>query len=178
VVSRRRFLFLVGSAAPGLWLGGTGLLQLQRRFAVALGGSCSFCGKRATDVSTLAGVVTRSVRICDECVSLCCDILAEESLDVRGENHSSPSDDVVSEDELSQLLRSLDKESAPKIDGILSALRRRLDGDRLKSIHDFQCSFCDADRRDVAKLISGPRVFICDACVGDATALVSNILRV
>jgi ATP-dependent Clp protease ATP-binding subunit ClpX len=30
---------------------------------------------------------------------------------------------------------------------------------------DFQCSFCQKRRREVRKLISGPRVFICDECV-------------
>lgn len=31
--------------------------------------------------------------------------------------------------------------------------------------HDFRCSFCGIDRRQVKVLISGPRVFICDDCV-------------
>ncbi len=30
---------------------------------------------------------------------------------------------------------------------------------------DFHCSFCGQARRAVRKLISGPRVFICDSCV-------------
>src|SRR5436190_11334410 len=30
---------------------------------------------------------------------------------------------------------------------------------------DFHCSFCGKKRREVRKLISGPRVFICDECV-------------
>jgi ATP-dependent protease Clp ATPase subunit len=30
---------------------------------------------------------------------------------------------------------------------------------------DFHCSFCGKRQREVRKLISGPRVFICDACV-------------
>jgi ATP-dependent Clp protease ATP-binding subunit ClpX len=30
---------------------------------------------------------------------------------------------------------------------------------------DFHCSFCQKRRREVRKLISGPRVFICDECV-------------
>ncbi len=31
---------------------------------------------------------------------------------------------------------------------------------------DFHCSFCGKRRKEVRKLISGPRVFICDECVG------------
>lgn len=30
---------------------------------------------------------------------------------------------------------------------------------------DFVCTFCGKTRREVGKLISGPRVFICDECV-------------
>ena len=37
---------------------------------------------------------------------------------------------------------------------------------------DFHCSFCGKRRREVRKLISGPRVFICDECV----ALCNDIL--
>jgi ATP-dependent protease Clp ATPase subunit len=32
-------------------------------------------------------------------------------------------------------------------------------------LDDFHCSFCGSKRREVRKLISGPRVFICDRCV-------------
>ena len=32
-------------------------------------------------------------------------------------------------------------------------------------MEEFQCSFCGKQRREVRKLISGPRVFICDECV-------------
>ncbi len=32
------------------------------------------------------------------------------------------------------------------------------------------CSFCRKSRHDVKKLIAGPKVFICEACIGVATA--------
>jgi hypothetical protein len=35
------------------------------------------------------------------------------------------------------------------------------------------CSFCDQKQHEVKKLIAGPRVFICDVCIGDAAALIS-----
>ena len=35
----------------------------------------------------------------------------------------------------------------------------------LRLMDDFHCSFCGKRRREVRKLISGPRVFICDECV-------------
>src|SRR5690606_1615829 len=34
-----------------------------------------------------------------------------------------------------------------------------------KRMEEFHCSFCGKQRREVRKLISGPRVFICDECV-------------
>jgi hypothetical protein len=37
----------------------------------------------------------------------------------------------------------------------------------------FHCSFCDRSRNDVRKLISGPMVFICDDCTGDAGGLLA-----
>ena len=43
---------------------------------------------------------------------------------------------------------------------------------QLTGMDDFHCSFCGKRRREVRKLISGPRVFICDECV----ALCNDIL--
>jgi len=131
--SRRRFVFLLGGAASGVWLSGIGLLALQRRFALTLGGRCSFCSKSGAHVGVraLTGVVYRPARICDDCVRLCGVILAEQSVAA---------------------------------------------GDWRKKIPDLRCSFCGADRRDVAKLIAGPRVFICDGCTGEATALLATVL--
>ena len=34
-----------------------------------------------------------------------------------------------------------------------------------------RCSFCGKDEDHVAKLVAGPRVFICDECVAIASAL-------
>ena len=35
----------------------------------------------------------------------------------------------------------------------------------LRRVEDYHCSFCGKRRGEVRKLISGPRVFICDQCV-------------
>ena len=35
----------------------------------------------------------------------------------------------------------------------------------MDDVDDFHCSFCGKRRREVRKLISGPRVFICNECV-------------
>jgi ATP-dependent Clp protease ATP-binding subunit ClpX len=37
-----------------------------------------------------------------------------------------------------------------------------------------RCSFCGRDEHEVAKLVAGPRVLICDDCVATCHALVSE----
>jgi len=34
-----------------------------------------------------------------------------------------------------------------------------------------RCSFCGRSEREVAKLLAGPKVHICDACVGVCNAI-------
>jgi ATP-dependent Clp protease ATP-binding subunit ClpX len=36
------------------------------------------------------------------------------------------------------------------------------------------CSFCGKDSETVSALIAGPRVFICDACVGACNRILSS----
>jgi ATP-dependent protease Clp ATPase subunit len=36
------------------------------------------------------------------------------------------------------------------------------------------CAFCGRGGLDVGKLIAGPGLYVCDRCVGDATALVTG----
>src|ERR1043165_2199976 len=80
MVSRRRFLFLLGGATTGIWLAPTGLVRFERRLLLTVAGSCTFCGKTGAEVLTLVGTAGRSVRICDEGMGWCCDILAEEGV--------------------------------------------------------------------------------------------------
>ena len=37
-----------------------------------------------------------------------------------------------------------------------------------------RCSFCGKNENDVAKLVAGPRVYICDACVAVAQRLMED----
>ena len=39
---------------------------------------------------------------------------------------------------------------------------------------EFSCSFCGRLRSEVPKLLSGPRVFICDSCVRDCISLATD----
>lgn len=36
------------------------------------------------------------------------------------------------------------------------------------------CSFCGKSAAEVAKLVAGPKVFICDACVAEASRIMSD----
>jgi len=40
-----------------------------------------------------------------------------------------------------------------------------------------RCSFCGKSEREVAKLLAGPRVFICDACVGVCNRILDAVPR-
>jgi hypothetical protein len=70
---------------------------------------------------------------------------------------------------------------AAEIQEVLDSLRNQPE-DRLerepvsRPVDEFHCSFCGAARREVAKLISGPRVFICDVCTGDAVSVLARVL--
>ena len=37
-----------------------------------------------------------------------------------------------------------------------------------------RCSFCRRDENEVAKLVAGPRVYICDACVTVASGIINS----
>jgi len=39
--------------------------------------------------------------------------------------------------------------------------------------HSLRCSFCRRPEADVAKLVAGPRVYICDRCVAIATEMMN-----
>src|SRR5262245_23651940 len=146
---------LLGTATTGIWLASTGLVRLERRFVLALGGSCSFCGKDRAETKMLVGTFGRPYKICDECVGLCCEILVEEAEkanpaplpEMKAVNVPS---DVA--DRVSEILRSLAEEREERMqEALISDARRMLEPDRWH-IEDFRCSFCDAHRQNVAKL--------------------------
>jgi hypothetical protein len=182
VLSRRRFMFLLGGATTGLWLASTGLVRLERTFVMSLAGSCSFCGKDRAEVHALVGTAGHATKICDECIGLCCEIIGEE-VGVQSPRdlhaYAPPSfDDEKFQEHVGEVLRRLAEErESSRSDALLNELRRSFDPVRHASFDMFRCSFCDAHRKDVVKLISGPRVFICDTCVAEATAVVSHVLR-
>jgi hypothetical protein len=175
-------MFLLGGATTGLWLASTGLVQLERRFVMTLAGSCSFCRKDHAELQALVGTPGHSEKICDECIELCLDIVGEEvGIQCPRDVHQyvAPSfQDEQFQQRVAEILQGLASErETRRSDTLLNDLRQSLDPGRQAVLDMFRCSFCGAHRKDVMKLISGPRVFICDNCIGDATAVVSHVLR-
>jgi len=117
------------------------------------GNACSFCGKREHQVRRLAPGLP-SVFICNECIDLCRDIIA----DVAEPKEQS---EFVSEEELKIILEQISKYTEQMEAGPSVTVSHRA------------CSFCGDSEADVRKLIAGPTVYICDACVrrcGDVLA--------
>lgn len=169
-MNRRRFLFLCGAATPGIWLAGSGLIRLPGRMVVALSGRCSFCSKAGTEVFGLAGVVGRPDRVCDECVGLCLEVLHDEAVSPRPEPRTPPSSPPApSPEEVEDILRRIASEyRGIDIDAIRSSLQTRREQPDVLA-----CSFCESTSKEVAKLIAGPTVRICDVCVADAATLLA-----
>lgn len=129
-------------------------------FTSPTNGTCSFCGKDRRETRAFVGSSITDVRICDGCLGLCCSVMAE----MAGAKEEVEDQSAVdfSEDRLASVLTTLAKKG-PRATAPTDP--------------DFRCSFCDHRRADVAALISGPLVFICDACVGGAVAVVKRESR-
>lgn len=138
---------------------------------VSVGGPCSFCGKDLGLVPTMVGVRDSGAAICSECVGLCCDVLTEYAEAVEPtpfyEETLSFDDDrfrvrlaAVLVSLAAQRERRLAKQAGPP-----------------SSPDAPRCSFCDLRRDAVAKLIDGPRVHICEACVAAGAQTIGDELR-
>jgi len=94
---------------------------------------CSFCGKGQREVGTI--VTGKTVFICDECIGLCVDILAEEDGQPIPERER-PKDAAARRRELGELARRLaegcwGEHGLPKVMGHLAmALASELDPER------------------------------------------------
>ena len=178
-VSRRRFLALCGGGMTGIWLVGTGMVRLPDTVVFAMSGSCSFCGKEASEIFGLAGVTYRNVRICDECINLCLEIIVEETEIGEKTAWADPDADRLDEgindpEMLAQLVRRLaaGERGNRLINTLAKAIARSADASNVPQRSGFlECSFCDKPQDEAMKLIAGPTVYICDSCIGDAGAL-------
>jgi ATP-dependent protease Clp ATPase subunit len=181
-MKRRSFLALIGTAAPGLWLSGIGLIELPRRMVIEFSGQCSFCGKPAKQVFGLAGVLSRPPRICNECIDICLEILRDDQLLSARSAPPLPAKQQVSagipeafDFEVTGLVRNAELSIAEReaILKHLQKLREQSETNWPRNDRELSCSFCDRKQQEVKKLIAGPRTYICDDCIGEATALLS-----
>jgi ATP-dependent protease Clp ATPase subunit len=111
---------------------------------------CSFCGKRRREVRKL--VSGPRVFICNECVALCREIIGPRS--------SPPHEDAASDDSerttLDMPAQDVGAAALPDDDDV-TAERKPPD--------ERHCSFCGKAKNDVARLVNGPTVYICNECV-------------
>ena len=165
----------------GIWLVGTGLVRLPGKLVFAMSGSCSFCGKEAREIFGLAGVFHRNIRVCDECVNLCLEIIVENisiksPLPTWAEPDADAVDEGINDPELlAQLVRRLaaGERCNRLIDAFATAIARSDDAVVVPPRSGFQieCSFCDKPEREDMTMVAGPTAYICDGCIGDAGAL-------
>jgi ATP-dependent protease Clp ATPase subunit len=144
-------------------------VPVERNVVLLSEGSCSFCGKALAAARRLLGAVSSTARICDSCVALCGDIIAGAAIKTSGDEEKPRS-------RIAELLRELasvrDESTRQSLLEQLEQIRRTLPPPQ--SFDPSRCSFCKAHRDQVAKLVNGPRVFICDRCVGEARDVLSS----
>ena len=104
---------------------------------------CSFCGKRRGEVRKL--ISGPRVFICNECVARCRQVLGPPP----------PPDAPPAQPE--RTTADLPAQALPE-DEDVTAERKPPD--------EMHCSFCGELKTEVARLMSGPTVYICDECIG------------
>jgi ATP-dependent protease Clp ATPase subunit len=109
---------------------------------------CSFCGKRRVEVRKL--ISGPRVFICDECVGRCREVIGP-----------LPADDVARAPERT----TADMPAQALVDDDDVTAER-------KPPDEEHCSFCSRPKTDVARLVTGPTVHICNECI----ALCEDIL--
>ena len=153
-----------------------GFMLPERNFVSATSGSCSFCSKDRTHVRSLLGVADRATQVCDQCVALGWDLIANEvGLEPPSDLHGRVNfDDARYQAHIAEVQRRLtDEREARKV----SSFDPGRVAHARATMPEFRCSFCDAHRVDAIKIIAGPGAFICDACIDAATAVVVGSIR-
>ena len=140
-------------------------------------GICSFCSTEPSDARTMfvgPTIYGEPVRLCDQCLDLCCDIVAERR---TGESWLTPK--PVADCPACRRARPLSSLQAACVSCFARARApadvRRSDARVVEVLipplpppapgGEFTCSFCFRPRSVVRGLVSGPRVFICEGCI-------------
>lgn len=129
------------------------------RFELSEAEHCAFCAKGRGGVLALVGAAGDRA-ICDECLGLCSDIIREEGATDR------PPD-------VPEHVRNERAELVAKHVERFKEMVRTLQSPEAKA-EWLRRSDAASARAEVAKLVSGPSVLICDRCVDLATAVVNQ----
>lgn len=130
------------------------------------GRPCSFCGVSRPPRQVIVTDSARAPRICEVCIRDCGEILGEELAAVQPPDAPDTSHlpAVEAPDFLEQLTRIMSGIDALG-DARLSGARRAAEPERRAPRPMDRCSFCSRSEIDVARLITGPKVKICEVCV-------------
>lgn len=193
-LSRRRFLYLCGLAAPGIYVsGGVGFLLPNPALAAQPGGVCSFCGRaghrgRGLIGSAVEGELGASARICADCVAMCRDMVGDVdqvAVEARAGGALRPprlagSPNVV-EQELEEILSQAARDyglTPYEVERLLDRSRGVIDGatnvPASQVAHHFNtptCSFCQSEQSTARRMIAASMACICDRCVASAASL-------
>jgi len=170
--------------------------EFPRRFVVSPVGECSYCFKKDGEVCAFAAIAERSDLICGQCLALCLDVTCE--LDKRDEREAKSAQLFRLEPQHEVKQKLFQAIGSKDVDGVAAALQQlgldvevdevlrwperdwgqpacRVGTGQRQPAKD-ACSFCDARRDEVAKILSVRAVAICDRCVDDASADVLGVL--
>jgi hypothetical protein len=139
-MKRRAFVIL----AEGLHLERRALVPLPRQTVELLGKKCSFCDKPMSKSKSMSGFVGCPLRVCDECVLRCVEVVGSK-------------DDLALPSDAASLLAVLDGPPREKSPPLRSA--------------DLMCSFCEEKQPDMKQLVAAPVDYICRSCIATSSLL-------
>lgn len=116
---------------------------------------CSFCGKRRGEVRKL--ISGPRVFICNECVVLCREIIGPR-----------PPPQADAPDRSGRTTIDLPAQAVPDDEDVTAETRPP---------DEQHCSFCNKPRTEVARLVTGPTLYICDQCVELAEDIIADELE-
>jgi hypothetical protein len=150
-------------------------------FVFSTDGTCSICDRDRARVQRVLGVADRPTRVCDQCVALGWDLVADEvGVETPSDLHGRvnfddvPFDDAQYQAHIAEVSRRLAEEREARRVSPFDPARV---AQARAATPKFRCSFCDAHRADSIKLVAGRGGFICDACIGDATVVIVGALH-
>ena len=154
-------------------------------FVVLQVGVCSFCQGARTGVPILVGIPEHDASICEQCIALGWELLAEEvEVDQPSDPHGRGCfdfDDRGFREHMDATSRHLASARASRRAAEAAAPRSAADSARearaRASTPAFICTFCGSHRADVMKLICGPGTLLCDECIESATPVIVGALR-